>query len=156
MGQDGTDLNLILAYITYVGDWKNISATDVIAAKRRADAILFTYRPFFSDKFIAAYQAFMASSFETYRTRRADAGIRTSPEGRKGERKGAFASSYDLQGTYQAYNQLLDAGGDDFGLKSTAPVYRAPCEPGAEIQGRADCLSAEVQRAPPQQQVSPH
>ncbi|SIT58788.1 conserved hypothetical protein [Mesorhizobium prunaredense] len=120
----GPQLNRILSYITYVGRWNQISAAQVVDAKRASDEIFYVYKPFFSDKFQKDYNRFMDSAFQTFNGMGEDAKIRTSPTSRKDDVK-AFADSYDLQVTFDAYNALLAGAVDEFGLSFAAPKFKS-------------------------------
>ena len=121
----GPQLNKILSYITYVGRWNQISAAQVVDAKRASDEIFYIYKPFFSDKFQTDYNRFMNSAFQTFNGMGQDATIRTSSISRKDDPK-AFADSYDLKVTFDAYNALLADAVDEFGLKSALPAFKGP------------------------------
>ncbi|WP_143748428.1 hypothetical protein [Mesorhizobium carmichaelinearum] len=120
----GPQLNKILSYIIYVGRWNQISAAQVVDAKRASDEIFYIYKPFFSDKFQNDYNRFMDSAFQTFNGMGEDAKIRTSPASRKDDPK-AFADSYDLQVTFDTYNALLADAVDEFGLSFAEPKFKS-------------------------------
>lgn len=59
-------LNDIFCFHRAVGHWATLDPERVIAAKRDADRQIHVYRALFSADFFAAYQGFMAASFEMF------------------------------------------------------------------------------------------
>ena len=72
-------LNDFLVYFTFVGHWKELTPSELVAAKRKLDRIVYTTSAFFSDKFMPAYQSFIASCFETYTGWGFDTRLRCDP-----------------------------------------------------------------------------
>jgi hypothetical protein len=120
----GPKLNSIYCYLTYVGDWKELTPADVVKLKRESDRIFFTYRPFFSEEFVAAYEAFLDAAFKPYGGWRADARIRSTVAQRENASEGAFTGEDNAAAVHQAYYSMLRAAGKEFALEFDAPPYR--------------------------------
>jgi hypothetical protein len=58
-------LNDILCFHCYVGNWKNISAQDIIAYKRLLDKEMYVYSPLFDHDLMEKYNCFMNLCFQT-------------------------------------------------------------------------------------------
>lgn len=72
------DLNSLMCYFTFIGDWKLLAPTDVISTKRRLDKAMFCAAPLFSPAVLTAYDAFMRKSFDTFNDWGQDALLLTS------------------------------------------------------------------------------
>ena len=83
----GGDLNDIYCYLSFVGDWKDLTPMDVIARKRAVDKAIFTYRPFFSKELLSTYEQFMTEAFVPYGAPGTDARIRSDIETPDGDRR---------------------------------------------------------------------
>jgi hypothetical protein len=59
-------LNTLMCYMTFIGDWTRHSPADVIALKRSLDRQFYCALPLFSDPVGEAYRAFMNSCFQTF------------------------------------------------------------------------------------------
>jgi hypothetical protein len=79
-------LNRLLCFATFVGRWKEISATDALAFKRDIDEVMYANRPLFSAELFEAYRAFMACLFAMYATVDGDALIRCQIRSQWGDR----------------------------------------------------------------------
>lgn len=73
----GFQLNDIYSYFLYVGNWKELSARDVVSRKRTLDRHLYTYRPIFSEQLFERYQAYMSAAFQMHGGMGTDARLRT-------------------------------------------------------------------------------
>jgi len=80
-------LNLLLCFFTWVGNWKTISPDAVIQAKRELDRTFNVYRFLFDGEVYKAYQAFLQVLFETYTGAGHDARILSVVRGRDGDRE---------------------------------------------------------------------
>jgi hypothetical protein len=124
------DINNIYCYFLFVGNWKTSSPEDIILAKRNVDQIMFSYRPFFSDKFFDAYQKFMDSAFKTYTGFGLDARLRTAPVrplDDPGE-KDRFTGEDNRLAVHDNYYELLRMAGDEFDVDigKTPPAPQKP------------------------------
>lgn len=71
------DINDIFAFLTQVGNWKELTPQQVVERKRRVDKTMYTSRPYWSDTAFCAFTDFMNAAFETYTGITEDAKIRT-------------------------------------------------------------------------------
>jgi hypothetical protein len=85
--QLGPQLNDIHAYMLFIGKWKELDGAKIIKEKRDCDRLVFSYQPFFTRDFKAAYDNFMGSSFKAFCADRKNACLRTTPDGRETEDK---------------------------------------------------------------------
>lgn len=76
-------LNDLLCYYTYVGNWKELTPTQIITLKRELDKTMYVSKPLFSDNFFANYLAFMELCFKTFVGIGEDAKLRTGVEKRR-------------------------------------------------------------------------
>jgi hypothetical protein len=74
----GRRLNQMFAYYMYIGKWKELSPVDITKSKRELDETIFTYRPFFSNKFINLYLSLENEMFESFQGWGKDASLRTA------------------------------------------------------------------------------
>ena len=72
------DLNVLMCYMTFIGDWKASTPPEMVALKRRLDRNVFCAAPLFSPDVIAAYDNFMKRSFRTFNQWGQDATLLTS------------------------------------------------------------------------------
>ena len=114
-------LNDIYAYMLQVGHWKTLNERDIIARKRQVDAILYANRPFFSQDFVDAYDAYMKNVFEIYGGVGQDARLRTSVELQLGGDKSRFTGEDNRDGIHNAYYGLLDVVAEELNLKIERP-----------------------------------
>ena len=70
-------LNDLLCYYTFVGNWKELSPSDVVETKRALDKKVHTCAPLFSSRFLDLYFDFARACFETYTGWGRDARLRT-------------------------------------------------------------------------------
>jgi hypothetical protein len=126
----GPALNDIYAYNTYVGNWNNMTADDIITTKRNCDKEFFSYHPFFSKEFSDAYDDFMKASFSMFGGMGVDAKIRTSGQYRKDSGSPRFTGTPNDE-VYQAYSRILEIASKELGVTG-APLSkpREPDNPG--------------------------
>lgn len=72
------DLNTLMCYITFIGDWKSLTPAEVVALKRRLDKNFFCAAPLFSVRVMTAYTTFIDLCFQTFNAWGEDARILTS------------------------------------------------------------------------------
>ena len=72
------ELNLLMCYMTFVGDWKRLSPPDVIKLKRSLDGTFFCAAPLFGRDVLDSYNALMGRSFSTFNEWGSDAKLKTS------------------------------------------------------------------------------
>jgi hypothetical protein len=102
----GGDLNDIYSYLTFVGGWKEMTPSDVIARKRAVDKAMYTYRPFFSKELFDTYDTFMREAFAPYSSAGADARIRSDIATIDGDRR--FTKEDNNRAQREAYNKFLE------------------------------------------------
>jgi hypothetical protein len=78
--QLGPKLNLLYSYFNYVGEWRETTPQQAIAAKRECDRIVHTNGFLWSPAFLAAYRAFTDVAFEAERGRGMDLALRANVE----------------------------------------------------------------------------
>lgn len=79
----GPHFNDLLCYFTYVGCWKELSPSEVVALKRTMDRKIYLAAPLFPVSFFHACQYFQSCCFETYGGWGRDARLRTKFERRR-------------------------------------------------------------------------
>jgi hypothetical protein len=84
-------LNDVMCYFTFIGRWKEVSPTEVIAWKRTMDRDFHTALPLFGDQVAQAYEHFTGSCFEVFGEWGQDARLRTG----YGRRRDAFTGKWD-------------------------------------------------------------
>lgn len=114
----GPKLNDIYVFSCYVGDWKNLNSNDIIRRKRDIDKTFYTFRPYFSNNFVAAYGNFMKAAFEIAEADGAHAKLRTSYKQRPSIYRSMFADD-NRPNIYRTYFDLLSVVGQD--LSATTP-----------------------------------
>lgn len=62
----GPCLNIIYCYLVDVGDFGNYTPAQIIAQKRNADRLFFSYNSYWSEPTALSYQQFMKAAFVTY------------------------------------------------------------------------------------------
>ena len=70
-------LNDLLCYFSYVGNWKELTPPQVVAAKRALDKRVHLAAPLFSPGFLGLYNEFIHLCFSTYNGMGEDAKLRT-------------------------------------------------------------------------------
>ncbi|MFF0176083.1 hypothetical protein [Micromonospora profundi] len=133
MGQMLPELNDLLCYYTWIGEWQKIPPPEVVARKRRLDKLFFANRSFFSRATGDAYQSFMNTLFETYVGPGRGPRLRTGVTSRHGDRRSALESEWlpewsqlflpesDQASRWEvrrAYDALLAALGAEIGVKT--------------------------------------
>lgn len=83
----GGDLNDIYCYLSFVGCWKDLSPTQVVAKKRAVDKAMYTYKPFFSQELFDTYHRFMIEAFKPFGGPGLDAKIRSEISTQVGDRR---------------------------------------------------------------------
>jgi len=125
-------LNMLLCFFTWVGNWKSITPDAVVQAKRDLDKTMNVYRYLFDAEVYNAYQAFIHLLFKTYTGAGHDAEILSLVRGADGDRvanatytwnpewmprfttSGPIATKQDVWGRYQ---HLMAALTHSFGVE---------------------------------------
>jgi hypothetical protein len=121
-------LNDLLCYYTYVGNWRDLDPTAIVAMKRDVDKKIYLAQPLFSPAFFGACMNFMSLCYETYTGWGEDAKLRSKFEHRRAKHPNwsptweAFFSDKpsEPQELRQAYKQLMRVFASEVGL--TTPV----------------------------------
>lgn len=71
-------LNDIYIYIIRVGSWKEYTPDEIIQKKRKADTLMYSNRPYWTEMLFSTYESFMGAAFETYTGHACDAKIRSN------------------------------------------------------------------------------
>lgn len=90
VGEISPGLNDLYCYYRFIGNWKELSPTDIVDRKRTLDRTVFSNRPFLSEPAMAAYRDYMGLLFSTFTTANADARLRTTLTSQFGDRREAF------------------------------------------------------------------
>lgn len=77
------ELNELLCFYCYIGNWKEITPLDIVKKKRLLDKKIHVYAPLFKSDLLKAYDEFIASCFETFTGWGKDAKIRSLYNRRK-------------------------------------------------------------------------
>ena len=125
----GPCLNTIFAFILEVGDWQRTSAADIIRAKRKTDQVFHSYRPFFTDDFATAYQAFMAAAFRIFNAPGQDAKIRATNQRHNDPEAFRFTGEENEKPVFKAYYHLLEVVGAELDLVVTPPLLASVKKP---------------------------
>jgi hypothetical protein len=116
----GGDLNDIYSYLAFIGSWKDLTPTDVLARKRAVDKAMYTYRPFFSKELFDTYEKFMSEAFKPYGAPGTDARIRSDISTVDGDRRvhtvkgwdaswdNRFTKEQHKEAQRDAYNKFLE------------------------------------------------
>lgn len=72
------NLNALMCYMTFIGDWKALTPPQVVQLKRSLDSDFFAAAPLFSAEVQSAYSSFMDRCFKTFNTWGSDARLLTS------------------------------------------------------------------------------
>ena len=91
----------------WIGYWKDIPPTEMIAAKRRLDKAVNIYRFLLSEDFYRAYNAYIYTIFRTHTGSGNDARIRALIEGPNGSRRND--TNYAWEQDFEALFQVEDA-----------------------------------------------
>ena len=124
--QLGPKLNDIYAYLLYVGRWNELKPSDIIERELESNRIIFSFRPYFSEKFLNAYGAFMNNAFKTRCSPRVDVCIRTMSIGRREKSSEKFTNSDNRKNVHSSYYALLTIVGTELDIKSSAPGIPPP------------------------------
>ena len=87
-------LNSMYCFCRWIGDWKDISPTELIRLKRRTDKTVNVYRHLFDERVYDAYNTFIHTVFQTYNDPGEDAKIRCQIVGRLGDRRRDYAGEW--------------------------------------------------------------
>jgi hypothetical protein len=117
----GPNLNDIYAYLMYVGRWKQMKAHDIVTAKRDADRVFYANRPFFSEKFVREYEAFMNASFQMFNSMGEDAKPRTTSTYRQKEDTSVISGDENSDAVHASYYRLMETVAEEFGLTVVPP-----------------------------------
>ncbi len=120
----GPRINAIYSYYMFVGDWKALHSKDIIRIKRELDTLVYSYRPFFSDKFFAAYSEFTTAAFHAFGGWGKDAQLRTTPDHRYEPPSQVinFTDEDNRSEVHQTYYAVLNAAAIDLGLLISVPT----------------------------------
>jgi hypothetical protein len=88
-------LNDVLCYFTFVGSWKDMKPTEVVALKRLLDKKIHLAAPLLSPEFYKEATEFIDLCFETYTAWGQDAKLRTQPERRREATRQSWDSAWD-------------------------------------------------------------
>ncbi len=125
----GPNLNDIYAYLMYVGRWKQMKAHDIVTAKRNADRVFYSYRPFFSERFVRDYETFMNASFHMFNSMGEDAKPRTTSIYRREEDTNFVSGDENSDAVHASYYRLMNTVAEEFGLTVVPPERpRTPAE----------------------------
>lgn len=132
----GPKFNDIYAFSCYVGNWRNIKAEQIRQEKRELDKTFYSFRPYFSQKYINAYGDFINAAFEPSQTAHAEARIRVSADLRKVEQPEIFAASDNRLEIRDTYFALLAVMTEELNL---------PAVEGAPSPERTDAPNERTQ-----------
>ena len=105
------DLNVLMCYMTFIGDWKSHTPPGVVALKRRLDSNFFVAAPLFSAAVRVAYDDFIGRCFRTFGHWGADAELLTSAYRRR-QACGDWKPEWDA---YFAYEDADEISGEELG-----------------------------------------
>ncbi len=88
-------LNDLLCYYTYVGNWQQFTCSDIIQLKRELDKKIHIAAPLFSKEFFQKYSKLMELCFETYVGVGKPARLRTKTEKRLTVAPGGWKEDYN-------------------------------------------------------------
>jgi hypothetical protein len=128
-------VNDVYSYFLYVGRFKEFGPDDIIERKRRIDALMYSNRPFFTEKFWSRYATFMHATFKTQNEWLKDAELMTAPARPKDKHKekmfarngGEYVDN--TTSIFKAYFDWLDYAAEEMDLKLDPP--RIPAQPQA-------------------------
>lgn len=137
------DLNRLMCYLTYIGEWRDISPPEVVYLKRKIDKVFYVAAPLFSKQVGQRYRELMDLSFRTFGFWGQDARILSGP-GRRREswvRADPWVKEWDdyfalredevitpesLRAYRLAYDKLVAALVTDLSLSRARPEYTTP------------------------------
>jgi len=135
----GPKINDIYVYIVRVGRWKELSSTEIVRLKREIDRSVFTYKAFFSESWLLAYQNFMNAAFDTYAGSGTDAKLRTSIAGRPLDRDAsAFSPNYSDEAFERAHEAFQRVTSEQVGARSAVRDESWPSATGNPISDTSD------------------
>jgi hypothetical protein len=103
----GLPLNQLYSYYEYVGVWKELQPTDIVAIKRKLDSRVYTYRFLFSPDFVKRYEALRQAAFCEFGGWGVDARLRTTTDHRKEVTK--WQASWDSMFTGEDNRRQIDS-----------------------------------------------
>ena len=103
-------LNDLYCYFRYIGNWKELSPVDIIAAKRMLDKEMHVYSPLFSPRLMKLYGQFMDLCFRVYSGVGKDARLQTSINSPDGDRRAVFPGEW-----VDAWEDMFDDPGENAG-----------------------------------------
>lgn len=131
------DLNALMCYMTFIGEWKRWSPSEIVALKRRLDTNLHCAAPLFSPDVSKAYSMFMRRCFRTFNEWGSDAALKTSAFRRREAHPGwegrwdrlfAYSDEHEISGLElaeirDAYDALIAAIVRDIDITRTRARY---------------------------------
>lgn len=93
------NLNTLMCYMTFIGDWKALTPPEVVGLKRRLDTDFFAAAPLFSADAQDAYGRFMSLCFRTFNAWGTDAQLLTSAYRRR-EATASWQDEWDRSFAY--------------------------------------------------------
>jgi hypothetical protein len=124
-------LNSVLCYFLFIGDWRELSPPEVVAMKRKIDKKIYLAAPLFSDEFFSSCMAFQSACFHTYNGWGKAAQLKTSYK-RRIEASGddwnpqwlaCFSSVIaDTEVIKAAYSEAIKVISRDIGVSATFSV----------------------------------
>lgn len=155
------DLNTLMAYMTFIGRWRDYSPTEIVELKRRLDQNFYCAAPLFSDPVRDAYAELAKRCFQTFGSWGRDALIRSGAYRRREAWRGEPAwnpawdamftksdkapiPSSELNGVRQSHDKLIAALVKDLDLTRARSQYttnlvslNAHAPKQQDIEGRA-------------------
>lgn len=110
------DLNTLMCYMTFIGDWKGMSPGDAIALKRRLDKTFHCAAPLFSSDVLTTYSHFTDKCFGTFNNWGQDALLLTSAY----RRRSAFSNWDKAWDAMFAYTDVQPIPAQELGDLRTA------------------------------------
>lgn len=108
-------LNLLLCFFTWVGNWKSISPETAIKTKRDLDRAMSVYRYLFDDEVYVLYESFIRTLFETYTGAGQDARIKSLIRCNDGDRtacdypwKDEWSTRFSAPGKVASKDEIRD------------------------------------------------
>jgi hypothetical protein len=122
-------LNDLMCYFVYIGQWKHVTPPTILALKRTVDKEFYCSKPLFSDGVGTSYDEFMALCFKIFGGMGTDAKLRTGFDHRRKAMGPQWNSSWETMFTHEtereqidrdnvrrAYDKLINAFADDIEL----------------------------------------
>ncbi len=131
-------LNDLLCYFTFIGKWKELTPTEVIALRREIDRDFYSALPLFSPESGEAYARFMDAGFEIFGAWGTDARLRTGFVRRRAvfgarwqpewevmftHKEDEGVTTKELSGFKKAYDKLLGTLAQDIELLAPRDRY---------------------------------